>query len=84
MDNFIVVFLVFVVVIALMAVGVIFKRRPISGSCGGLANIGIDKACDCDKPCANKKWAMRKKLPGSPQKYHQKAAPRSNNHRHYG
>ncbi len=37
--------------IALMAVGVMMKRKPIAGSCGGLGNVGIEKACDCDKPC---------------------------------
>lgn len=41
----------FVAMIGLMAIGVIFKRQPIAGSCGGLGNVGIEKACDCDKPC---------------------------------
>ncbi len=51
MGTFIVVFLMFVAMIALMAVGVMMKRKPIAGSCGGLGNVGIEKACDCDKPC---------------------------------
>ncbi len=45
--------------IALMAVGVMFKRSPISGSCGGLGNIGVEKACDCDKPCEKRLAKMR-------------------------
>lgn len=34
-----------------MAVGVIFGKNRIKGSCGGLANVGIEKSCDCDKVC---------------------------------
>ena len=45
--------------IALMAVGVMFKRKPITGSCGGLGNVGVDKACDCDNPCDKKKQKLK-------------------------
>lgn len=41
----------FVSMIGLMAVGVMFKRKPIAGSCGGLGDVGIEKSCDCDNPC---------------------------------
>lgn len=34
------------VIIAAMAIGVIMGRKPLSGSCGGLAAIGIDGKCD--------------------------------------
>lgn len=51
MGTFIVIFLMFFSMIVLMAVGVMFKRKPISGSCGGLGGVGIEKACDCDDPC---------------------------------
>jgi hypothetical protein len=39
-------FVVFLSVVTIMAVGVIRGRAPISGSCGGLNNIGVDGACD--------------------------------------
>ncbi len=54
MLAFIVIFLLLLAFIALMAVGVMFKRKPISGSCGGLGGVGIEKACGCDKPCDKK------------------------------
>ncbi|MDR0716800.1 MAG: (Na+)-NQR maturation NqrM [Azoarcus sp.] len=52
MSAFIVTFAVILAVIAIMAIGVIFGRRPIAGSCGGLARLGLE--CDCDKPCPKK------------------------------
>ena len=29
-----------------MALGVIIQNKPIKGSCGGMASLGIDTACD--------------------------------------
>jgi len=38
---------VFAVVIAGMAIGVIFAKKPITGSCGGLNNLnGPDASCE--------------------------------------
>ncbi|MFH0261577.1 (Na+)-NQR maturation NqrM [Vibrio mediterranei] len=42
----------FLAAIALMAIGVMFKRKAIQGSCGGLASAGIDGECDCKDKCA--------------------------------
>ena len=28
-----------------MSIGVIMGRKPIAGSCGGIANLGIEKEC---------------------------------------
>lgn len=57
MSTFIVVFAFMLIVVAIMAVGVAFGRKPISGSCGGMAAIGMESECDvcggdktkCDK-----------------------------------
>lgn len=46
MAEFIGTVLVFGVVIAAMAVGVIAGRSPIKGSCGGMGALGVDAACE--------------------------------------
>ena len=44
--TFVLALLVFVAIVAAMAVGVIFGRAPIKGSCGGLGAAGIDQECE--------------------------------------
>ena len=44
--TFVLALLVFVMIMASMAVGVIFGRAPIKGSCGGLGAVGIDQECE--------------------------------------
>ena len=41
----------FLLMMLALGVGYIVQRKSIAGSCGGLASMGIDKACDCDTPC---------------------------------
>lgn len=38
--------LLMAVIMAAMAVGVIFGRTPIKGSCGGLNNVGVEENCE--------------------------------------
>lgn len=49
--TFALTFLGLLVAILAMSVGVIFKRRPIGGSCGGLnAVAGADRCVVCKRP----------------------------------
>jgi hypothetical protein len=46
MTTFLLSFIFFLLVVAGMAVGVIFSNKPIKGSCGGMGALGIDTSCD--------------------------------------
>ncbi len=46
MEMFVIVFVFMLIVVALMAVGILMGRKPISGSCGGMSAIGMESACD--------------------------------------
>lgn len=46
MTEFLLSFVILMIIIAIMAVGVIGGRAPIAGSCGGLNNLGVDGACE--------------------------------------
>ncbi|QFI55406.1 (Na+)-NQR maturation NqrM [Aeromonas simiae] len=58
MQVFLITFAVFLLVVLGMAIGYIVKKKSISGSCGGLGSIGIEKECDCPEPCDNRKKKM--------------------------
>lgn len=45
MSTMFLTFVVLLLVVAAMSVGVMMGRKPIAGSCGGLANVGIDEEC---------------------------------------
>ncbi|MFT5707664.1 MAG: hypothetical protein ACI9ES_001959 [Oceanospirillaceae bacterium] len=46
MGTFLVVFVVLLSVVVAMSVGVLLGGKPIAGSCGGMAALGMDTACD--------------------------------------
>jgi hypothetical protein len=39
-------FFIMLLLVAGMAIGVILRGQPIKGSCGGIASLGMGKACD--------------------------------------
>lgn len=52
MTLFLTTFVIFAVIVALMAVGVMFGRGAIKGSCGGVNNGG---ACLCTQKCEKRR-----------------------------
>ena len=46
MEIFGLVFVFLLIIVTVMSVGIIFGRKPIAGSCGGMAALGMDTACD--------------------------------------
>lgn len=60
MTIFLLTFGLFLLVVVAMALGYLVQRKTIAGSCGGLGEVGIDKACDCDKPCEKRQQRLEK------------------------
>jgi len=60
MTIFLLTFALFLLVVVAMATGYILQRKTIAGSCGGLGELGIEKACDCDNPCEKRQKRMAK------------------------
>ncbi len=46
MYEMVLIFLVLMAVIPVMSVGVCFGKKPITGSCGGLANLEPGRECE--------------------------------------
>lgn len=46
MATLIISFAVLLTVMAAMAIGVIVQGKPLKGSCGGIASLGMGRACD--------------------------------------
>ena len=60
MQIFITTFLLMLDVVAMMAIGYIFQKKKIRGSCGGISDLGLEKVCDCDEPCDKRKELTRR------------------------
>jgi hypothetical protein len=59
-STFILAFGFFLLMSLAMAIGYIFQKKSIAGSCGGLGALGVAKACDCPEPCDRKKARLEK------------------------
>ncbi|GIC77842.1 MULTISPECIES: (Na+)-NQR maturation NqrM [unclassified Moritella] len=60
MAYFAATFVIFALVIAGMSIGYIVQKKSITGSCGGISGLGMEKACDCPDPCDKRKAKMAK------------------------
>ena len=60
MSTFILAFVFFLAMVLAMAVGYLIQKKSISGSCGGLGALGIEKACDCPEQCDRKKMRLER------------------------
>lgn len=59
MEMFLITFGVIVLLVLLMAVGVLFGRKPIAGSCGGYKAIDVECAAGCKDPCEKRLARMK-------------------------
>ena len=46
MFEMLIIFLVLMLIITAMSVGVLFGKKPITGTCGGLANLEPGRECE--------------------------------------
>ena len=53
-------FVVFLLVVAGMSLGYVFRRKSLQGSCGGITVLGMEKVCDCPEPCESRKKRLAK------------------------
>jgi hypothetical protein len=58
MMTFFVTFGVIVFLVCLMAIGVLFGRKPIAGSCRGYEALGAECGAGCRTPCAKRLAAI--------------------------
>ncbi|WP_341645579.1 (Na+)-NQR maturation NqrM [Thauera sp. SDU_THAU2] len=59
MQMFLVTFGIIVLLVLLMAIGVLFGRKPIAGSCGGYKALDIECAAGCKNPCEKRRARMK-------------------------
>ncbi len=60
MEVFIIPFILMLVIVAIMAIGYVFQKKEIKGSCGGISDLGLEKVCDCDEPCDKRKELIKR------------------------
>ncbi|WP_301099242.1 (Na+)-NQR maturation NqrM [Otariodibacter sp.] len=53
METILITFGFFMIIIFAMAIGFIFKGKTITGSCGGITALGMEKVCNCETPCSD-------------------------------
>lgn len=59
MEVFLLAFGIITLLVLLMAIGVLFGRKPIAGSCGGYKALNAECAIGCKHPCEQRKARMK-------------------------
>jgi hypothetical protein len=47
-----------------LALGLMFGREPVRGSCGGLRKIGLADDCSCESPCPRRRRELERLAAG--------------------
>jgi len=58
MEVFLLAFGIITSLVLFMAIGALFGRKPIAGSCGGYKALNAECAIGCKKPCEQRKARM--------------------------
>lgn len=65
METMVLTFAVLLLIVIAMSVGVLMGRKPIAGSCGGMASLGMDTVCDICGGDPNKCDEEQERVAGS-------------------
>ena len=61
MNTFLAALLLFALAFAGLALGLLFGRDPIRGSCGGLRKLGLESDCSCESPCPRRRRELERR-----------------------
>lgn len=64
---FLATFALFLLMVLGMSLGWLLQRKPVQGSCGGMATLGIEKVCSCPEPCEARKARLATTAPAGEQ-----------------
>lgn len=66
--TFLATLLLFALAFTGLALGVLFGRDPIRGSCGGLGRLGLERECACDSPCPRRRRELELRAARGPER----------------
>lgn len=75
MGTLLATFAAIALLVLLMAVGVIFGRKPMAGSCGGYHALDIECAAGCKNPCEKRLARMKAQAEANPAAENQAKEP---------
>ncbi len=60
MMTFVLAFVGFLLAFFLLAIGYIFAKKMIKGSCASIDDIGEKRVCNCETPCFARRMRMKR------------------------